>query len=249
MKPTPELLKQTFDAPEMTVIKASKLFAVNEKTIRRWLKAYGLKTRPMSETASLRQSASSNISVRGEEILIGELLGDGSLSCRSPVSARYSHTSKHRKYLSWLKEKMSKEGIVFGQTSICTANKDKYTGYALRSRSQIELKPFYDLFYPNRKKIVPSSLRLTPRICLHWYLGDGHKPKNRKHLLLFPLSFHISSVKSLADQLLEFNPVIRKQYKAIGEDYGYAIALSLSFIDYIGGCPEGLSSIYGYKFK
>jgi hypothetical protein len=248
MKASFELLNDFFSNANATVIKAANYFDVNEKTIRRWLIYYGIKTRPISETASLRQSVSKQLTQKGIEVLNGELLGDGCLISRSVFSARYTHTNKHKEYLLWLKNILENEGVVFSESAVCGMDKGKYFNYGLRSRSQFELKPLFDRFYP-KEKIVPHDLELTPTSCLHWYLGDGSKPKNWKGVILLPLSFHVKSVLFLADQLKNFNPRVQKQYKGLGEDYGYQIVVNEDFLDYIGGCPAAIQSVYGYKFK
>lgn len=51
------------------------------------------------------------------------------------------------------------------------------------------------------------------------------------------------------DQLKDFSPRIhhnRSTQKIDG--YGYRIALSSDFLDYIGPCPEEIKHIYEYKW-
>lgn len=258
MKPTSEVLEKAFDIPGTTIKDVSKVFNVNEKTIRRWLKSYNLSCRPISENASLRQAVSSEIDDEGLEILYGELLGDGCITTRYVLSARYTHTSKHEKYLMWLRYKLSNSGIVFSEKSIFDATNLKpnengkiYKHYILASKTQFQLKRVRDLFYPNGIKIVPNGLKLTPKMCLHWYLGDVHKPKRAKRVYLYPYYFHIKSVEYLKLQLEYHKPKIHYLAKIMGnnENYGHGISLDYSFLEYIGGCPEEIRDVYGYKFN
>jgi transposase len=250
MKPPKESLFNLFEIPGTTVVKAAKHFNVNEKTIRRWLKSYELKTRPMSETASIRQAVSSSISSKGIQVLHGELLGDGCLVSRSFRSARYTHTSKHEDYVRWLSEKLKKEGVEFSKNPVCKVLKGEYTGYVLRSKTQVELKDIHSLFYATGNKIIPKSLNLSPESCLHWYIGDGHNPKKYKRVILYPLCFHIESIeKYLLPQLSCFGARTRHEVKKMGKTFGYSIVLDYSFLDYIGKCPEEIEHCYGYKFK
>lgn len=48
-----------------------------------------------------------------------------------------------------------------------------YSGISIWSRYTIQFTELYNQWYPNGIKIVPRSIKITPTILLHWFLGDG----------------------------------------------------------------------------
>lgn len=102
--------------------------------------------------------------------LDGELLGDGSLTTVSYVSARVSYSSKYLEYIQYIANTLASFGI---QYSGRTPKRKDRTEYTYVSRQYVELFPIWMRWYAYGKKEVPSDLRLTPITCRQWYIGDG----------------------------------------------------------------------------
>lgn len=117
-----------------------------------------------------------------KEFLDGELLGDGHLN---PVtyngivtSVRYQHGSSKKRYLQWLGMVLTNYGIkrcgnIRKRLHEIPTSKSICIDYHYCSKSYRELVSYYSRWYPNRKKIVPKDLKLTPVTVRQWYIGDG----------------------------------------------------------------------------
>lgn len=237
------------------MIDVARMAGCNEKTVRRWLQRHGLKTRSMSENAWFRQAAHGVLTETATEIIQGELLGDGYLGRRSAWSSRYQHNSQYREYLVWLSCLLEAEGLRFCHV-IPTFNQtktSKISGWHISSKSYTALSEIHGKWYEEGVKIVPSDLKLTPRMALHWYLGDGcllvppsRKPQSYR-VRLSTDCFRLYEVHALAEQLKEFSPSITR-YQSVNESRGYRLTLKSEFLQWIGSCPKEIESIYGYKW-
>src|SRR6476659_1841520 len=146
----PAWLAAQFAEPRVTVAVVASRAGCDEKTVRRWLARYGLATRAMSESASLRQADQRLLPPRTIEVIEGELLGDGNLvapsRCASAVrhAARYQHNSKYRAYLDWLATQL------IGVTCTFYGPYDNRKGgliHSLRTGSYAALGPLYQRWY------------------------------------------------------------------------------------------------------
>lgn len=116
-----------------------------------------------------------------EEVLVGTLLGDGSLQKSSKTSSiaapYYTKKCKWEDYSNHIGKIFSKSGEVnltfekvFLQRKRWSANCEYYVFRTLSSSLFI---PWYSQWYPSGKKVIPANLCLTPRIMLYWFLDDG----------------------------------------------------------------------------
>jgi hypothetical protein len=69
----------------------------------------------------------------------------------------------------------------------------------LHTQGTVQLYKLFQRWYKNAKKKVPSDLKLTPRVVLHWFIGDGGTGKRR--IVLYSLSFSKEENELLADLL------------------------------------------------
>lgn len=250
----PEWLEEHFSKPGATVKTAADELGCNEKTVRRWMAKYDIKTRPMSENAWLRQAAHEKVSDLGKEIIEGELLGDGCLSSRSNYSAFYQHTSSKRDYLEWLRDTLIKEGLRFTKR-IAKSQTPLGETYHLKSRSFTDLKALHRRWYADGVKIVPADIVLTPAMALHWFLGDGstHKVAKDTHNSILELDTHgftSADLDILCEQLSGFNAYYRNGNVGDDPDKGRAIFIPAPdaprFLEWIGDCPV---EVYTYKWN
>lgn len=114
------------------------------------------------------------------EVLVGELLGDGCLSLNKGKKALYRHTSKFKQYLEWLQTKLSwlQGQKIYEYDDIRKPNYDRlYYQCSICSRKSDYLTEYFYEFYKEQNgrpyKVLPKDLELTPTIIKHWYLGDG----------------------------------------------------------------------------
>ena len=130
-------------------------------------------------------SALSNIE---RAILIGSLLGDGTLIKRGANSFRYrvSHSIKQKSYVEWKYEKL-KRLCQTTQPPKEVTDKKKYVTVEFYTSSGEYLKEYYDLFYKERsaplleegkfvKTITPElieKLPMDPILLAVWFMDDG----------------------------------------------------------------------------
>ncbi len=112
-------------------------------------------------------------------IIIGSILGDGYIRVidgRKDAFLEINHSIKAKKYVDWkysalknISKSPPKERII----------DEKRTAYRFYTKQHSELSNLFQLFYKNKKKIIPSSLVLNPLILAVWFMDDGSK--SRKH--------------------------------------------------------------------
>lgn len=171
---------------------------------------------------------------RERQILDGELLGDG---C-SRLDRGYRNASLlwHQKSLQHT-ELLAAEFARF--VTSFTRRKDAKYGWYLRTRVHPTLTVNHHRWY-RPKKIVPLDIRLTPLVCLHWFIGDGMRRPNGG-LEICTHSFTFDEVDRLGGILAGFGIGARlRTDRSLG---GVKPVLTMgrseaeAFLEYIGPCP------------
>lgn len=136
------------------------------------------------------------------EILIGVLLGDGSISVRDgkPVySVKFEQAINNKEYIYHLYSVF--EPFV-GQIPLEYKNKSIW----FRTYRHDCFKYYYDIFYcgVNSSKKVPKNIHrlITPRSLAYWYMDNGGLSSNGRQLYLHTQSFNLSD-----------NELLRKVFK------------------------------------
>lgn len=174
------------------------------------------------------------LSYENQQILIGNLLGDGCV-LKKKLRAFYSHTDKYIEYLEWLAGEFEKDGLTFSPTYQNTRG-----DWALQSHTYSVFNEYREKFYIGRKRIVPHDTILTPIALRQWYISDGSvathggrtisKQMDNPQLLLKPLRAIIGEEVS---------------YHSQGKFY-IPVKLVDKFLRYIGNCP---TECYEYKWS
>jgi len=120
-----------------------------------------------------------------KEAFDGVMVSDGSLNRKSENSkALFSMTQSGREHLDWLN--YVKKVLLTLRVMVSPI----YPNFKVRSIQRSYDKKFYDhcslcsytspimglqyrRWYPEKKKIVPNDLEITPRVLAHWFMGDG----------------------------------------------------------------------------
>jgi hypothetical protein len=147
-------------------------------------------------------------------VIIGSLLGDARLECRSaglrnPVTARLRvhHGEKQKEYVFW-KYKVLKNLVLKAPRKILWDNPKRNLheiSWYFHSRSLKEFGILYKYFYRENIKILPEGIfdLLTPQMLAVWFMDDGSNNKTG-----FTLNTHgFSREEEL--QIIEF---LRKSY-------------------------------------
>lgn len=124
------------------------------------------------------------------DVLIGSLLGDARLECRSigkrhPITARLRihHSEKQKEYVFW-KYEIFRNIVEKGPRRIMVwhdakRNKNHFSWY-FHSKSLESLGLLHKYFYRGRTKILPENIfdLITPRSLAIWFMDDGTNAGN-----------------------------------------------------------------------
>ncbi|MBI5732607.1 hypothetical protein HY967_01450 [Candidatus Jorgensenbacteria bacterium] len=148
------------------------------------------------------------------DVIIGSLLGDARLECRSigkrnPITARLRvhHGEKQKEYVFW-KYKILKNFVGEEPREISWNNpkrKLQETSWYFHTKSIEEFGALYRYFYKDSVKILPDDIFsfLTPRMITVWFMDDGSNTRES-----FTLNTHGFSTKE-QKRIVEF---FRVQY-------------------------------------
>lgn len=172
-----DILRQLYETELLSETQIAERFGCNQVYIGRLRTAMGIPALSKGDRLARTLPA---LTTEQEQVLIGSLLGDGSLSATSVQSARYteSHSVKQEAYLRWKAEMFSSYLAAIIPTEKRDSKSGKvFQGWSFTTRACPQLRPFYDQFYPepNRKRIFPADLpqRMTPLVLAVWYMDDG----------------------------------------------------------------------------
>lgn len=158
------------------------------------------------------------------DILIGLLLGDGCLEILpkgDSARLKLEYSSKQKAYTDWLYEIFQSWVRSKPKRKITHAFGKTYTKYWFTTLSSTIFKEYFDLFYRDHRKVIPSTIGhlLTPVGLAVWFMDDGStKSKESNGRLLCTHAFSHKEVLFLCDILkkkfyLEATP--RKQRDGI----------------------------------
>ncbi len=115
-----------------------------------------------------------------KSILIGCLLGDGTLRRKRNTLLEINHSDKQRDYVFWIYSKF--RGLVSTPPKIRVSGLNRKS-YRFTTRSLSFLNEFYESFYSkSHQKTVPRDLRLNPLSLAIWFMDDGSKSRNTIYL-------------------------------------------------------------------
>jgi hypothetical protein len=112
------------------------------------------------------------------DIVIGTLLGDGSMRCKTNALLEINHSAKQRSYVEWKYRQLA--------DLVATPPKERQgNGNRIACRfvtlSLPVLTPYYRLFYKGGRKAVPD-VELAPLTLAVWFMDDGCKSRNAVYL-------------------------------------------------------------------
>lgn len=114
-----------------------------------------------------------------KSLIIGKLLGDGSLRKKRNTLLEVNHSAKQKDYVLWFYKKF--------QTITPTPPKLRKSGTNRMScrfttRSMSCLNIYYDMFYHSGKKSISPELYLDALSLAVWFMDDGSKSRKSIYL-------------------------------------------------------------------
>lgn len=146
---------------------------------------------------------------RQQDILIGLLLGDGCLELlpnKKSARLKLEYTGKQKAYIDWLYTIFRRWVINPPKRKITKAFNKSFEKYWCTTVSSPILKKYFDMFYRNHRKIVPTAIDtlLTPIGLAVWFMDDGStKSKESKGRILCTHAFSQKEVLFLCTVLRE----------------------------------------------
>src|SRR3954465_15381671 len=99
-------------------------------------------------------------------IVIGSLLGDGSMRCKTNALLEINHSIHQRSYVDWKFSQLA--DLVITQPKMRLGNGGR-VAYRFVTRSAPALTPYYRLFYDSGRKRVPE-VELDPLSLAVWFM-------------------------------------------------------------------------------
>lgn len=173
---TAEVLARLYLEDRLTESEIGSRFGIGQVMVGRLRTRFGIAT--LSKGARTGASLPATLSDRQHQILIGSLLGDGSLDRTSEASARWieTHSAAQEAYLRWKAEELGP----FVSRMYPTTKRDKksgkvFQGWGFTTKSCPVFQPFHALFYPDGVRVFPANLPvlMTPLVLAVWYMDDG----------------------------------------------------------------------------
>lgn len=120
-----------------------------------------------------------------DQFIVGTLLGDSYVSTQFRFG--FSHTSKQRDYFNHKVELLRKHGFTV-RTHEYVSKEQLLNGNVIKPALVLRAyctvsdvwKKLRPMWYPNKKKIVPSEIDITPVTLAYWYMDDGSVNKRTK---------------------------------------------------------------------
>jgi hypothetical protein len=112
------------------------------------------------------------------DIIVGTLLGDGSMRCKTNALLEVNHSSAQRSYVDW---KFSHLAELVRTPPKARRGNGSRIAYRFVTRSLPELTPYFWLFYGTGKKRIPE-LELTELTLAVWFMDDGCRSRSAVYL-------------------------------------------------------------------
>lgn len=265
---TKEILHKLYIVEGMSGYQIAKDRNINERTVRNYLKKHDF-SRTKSEAAMVRHNGVEpqlKLTRYEKEILIGELLGDGSITIDKRNTGDclpwYRHSSKFHEYLIWLSSivpnlRWADDGETIHK-QIKRNGGGNVKSWHLRSQCHPDLVELKDMFYDSDgNKHIPENLKITSTVLRHWFMGDGSSgyysagtkkgiQRRAWQIIIYTCAFAKDELERIiVPQLAEIgikstvtNKPGRHRLRICAESHK-------AFYEYIGNCPV---ECYSYKW-
>ena len=114
-----------------------------------------------------------------ESILIGSLLGDGTMRKKINAYLEINHAYSQKTLVDWIYSKFKNLVITPPKWRKGNGSREAYRFF---TRSLPVLTPFYNEFFINGKKIIPNNLKLNALSLAIWFMDDGSKSRSAIYL-------------------------------------------------------------------
>lgn len=142
-----------------------------------------------------------SLSLRQEAILVGKILGDGCLEKNgNHVRLKIEQSDKQKEYVLWLYEQLNPFVGGFPKAVLHTGWGKETKRWRFATRSLLVFDKYYELFYVQRRKRIPSTISsflVSPLTLAVWYMDDGYMRTDKSGAYLCTSSFTIPEHQQL----------------------------------------------------
>ena len=136
-----------------------------------------------------------------KSIVVGKLLGDGTLRRKRNTLLEINHSSKQKDYVFWL---YSKFQLFVGTPPHLRVSGVNRLSYRFTTLSLSALNWYYDAFYSdNGSKSIPNNLQLDALSLAIWFMDDGSL--SRSSIYLNTQQFSSTDQERLLESLRKIN--------------------------------------------
>jgi hypothetical protein len=139
-----------------------------------------------------------SLTERQKAIVMGCLLGDGTMRCKTNALLEINHSIKQQEYVDWKYNELKE--LVSTQPTKRLSNAGRIA-YRFTTRSLPALTKIYWKFYLDGKKIIPDNLIIHPLSLAVWFMDDGCK--SYRAIYLNTQKFNVTEQNKLASLLKE----------------------------------------------
>ena len=152
-----------------------------------------------------------SLTERQKAIIVGCLLGDGAMRCKTNALLETNHSAKQRDYVEWKFSEL--------KDMVSTGPKKRFgnagrIAYRFTTRSLPALTEVYRIFYRSGKKIIPDNLQIHPLSLAVWFMDDGSK--SYRAIYLNTQKFSVTEQEKLIEilkQQFDINASLNKDKK------------------------------------
>jgi LAGLIDADG DNA endonuclease family len=222
-----DTVRALYETEGLTVRKIAARYGIAESSMQERMKKWGIQRRNPGH-----RRVTTPLAAAQQEILDGELLGDGSIliprACRNP---KFQWGGAARSHGEFLHEALGDLACFFGPDR-------QY--WKLCSKASVSLMPTFQRWRPHGRLAVPADIRVTPTILRHFYIGDGElrqRPGRSPSIRLAVQGFDDCSVQHVITALrtIGFDPTL--QPDGSGPVIYIRTCQARAFLQYLGPCP------------
>ena len=182
-----EIMNYVIENPLISGCNLAKKFGMSNSTANRYLKKI-FPNRPKNQSlilANKKRVKSLIITENAHQIIIGSLLGDGSMVAGSSTRLVINHSTTQKEYALYKKDLLEKENVVVyfrERNSSLTERKIKDrvlkdNGYVtVETVKTPDLVQYRESFYPFGKRTIPIITETLNALGLAiWFMDDGSK--------------------------------------------------------------------------
>ncbi len=107
-----------------------------------------------------------------KDILIGVILGDGAMRKKTHALLEINHSYRQKEYVDWLYQKF--KNFISTQPKLRKTNGNRIA-YRFTTKSLPQFTQYYEIFFKERRKSIPTSFNLKPLTLAIWYMDDGSR--------------------------------------------------------------------------